>query len=480
MDLSAFKRKIETLKQFPQLEAQQVERFGQIVPQLDEWELFRVNPLRFAQTHDIALPVLLDLLIYSVKIGLFDFFWSVICPACGGVEYTYDSINRLKQSDVYCTTCNLSVSCDLDEQVEVSFTLNPAIHDLSQQVNPFAGMDYYLRYFFSANYLRSPDLQAFAKSHFLGFDVIEPDQSLNLTLQAEPGQHYRLINLQSHSQLALYANTEPNARTHVETDLLSKGFAQEALNISAGELQLTVHNRNNQPMIVTSWKADFQRLRQILNESPHTRTPFYTGKMLLSNQTFREQFRIQQLDQDLKLNIRSLTLLFTDLKGSTEMYEQAGDYQAYSLVQQHFNVLAGCVRRNAGSIVKTMGDAIMATFTSPLDGARAAQEMLAAVASLPESEHKLGLKIGLHEGPVLAVNADERLDYFGQTVNLAARVQGLAEAGEIWLTETVYQDLQGNCPLHQAGFDSEAQSARLKGVSALTPVYRFFKPSPAL
>ena len=479
MNLSAFERKLETLKLIPHLDVGEVERFGRVVSSLDDWELFRINPLRFADSHGFALPLLLDLLIHSVKIGLFDFFWSVICPACGGVEYTYDSINHLKQADVFCTTCNISVSCDLDEQVEVSFTINPAIQDLSQQVNPFAGMETYLRYFFSANYQRSPALQAFARSHFLGFDMIEPDHSLNLTLQAEAGHHYRLINLQSHSQLALYASSEQSpVQTHVETDLLGQGFAQEALSILAGDVRLAVHNRSHQRMIITSWKADFERLRQILNEAPHTRTPFYTAKMLLSNQTFREQFRIQQLDQDLKLNIRSLTLLFTDLKGSTEMYERAGDYQAYSLVQQHFNLLAGCVRRNAGSIVKTMGDAIMATFTSPLDGARAAREMLDALASLPGSE-QLGLKIGLHEGPVLAVNADERLDYFGQSVNLAARVQGLAEAGEIWLTETVYQDLKGNCPLRQAGFAAEARSAQLKGVSAPARVYRFFKPESA-
>ena len=69
------------------------------------------------------------------------------------------------------------------------------------------------------------------------------------------------------------------------------------------------------------------------------RRPFLTAKLLLTNQTFRDIYRTDTLDVDQGLKITSLTFLFTDLKGSTELYERVGDIVAYDLVREHFRVL---------------------------------------------------------------------------------------------------------------------------------------------
>src|SRR5262249_923315 len=142
--------------------------------------------------------------------------------------------------------------------------------------------------------------------------------------------------------------------------------------------------------------TDLPRLHTILREHPSTFRAFFTGKMLLNNQSFRELFRIQTLIPDLKLRLRSLTLLFTDLKGSTALYDQTGDVFAYGLVQEHYKILTESVRENSGAVIKTMGDAIMATFSSPLDGVRAALEMMEKMeefnSRLRRENHALGLK----------------------------------------------------------------------------------------
>jgi class 3 adenylate cyclase len=91
---------------------------------------------------------------------------------------------------------------------------------------------------------------------------------------------------------------------------------------------------------------------------------------------------------------------------------------------------------------------------------------------LPIEGHDWGIKIGLNEGAVLAVNAGERLDYFGQNVNIAARVQGLAQAGEIWLTESVYTAPAIAETLAQHGYGVRQQSALLKGIGEQTLVYQ--------
>jgi class 3 adenylate cyclase len=135
-----------------------------------------------------------------------------------------------------------------------------------------------------------------------------------------------------------------------------------------------------------------------------------------------------------------VTLLFTDLKGSTAMYERLGDLNAYALVREHFALLGATVQQHSGAIVKTIGDAVMAVFSRPTDAVSAALDILAAVEryNVEHGDPGIILKIGAHCGPSIAVTLNENLDYFGQTVNVAARVQSLADAGEICISEPLY------------------------------------------
>src|SRR5690606_10252546 len=147
------------------------------------------------------------------------------------------------------------------------------------------------------------------------------------------------------------------------------------------------------------------------------RRPFLTAKRLLSNQTFRDIYRTESLNVDQRLKITSLTFLFTDLNGSTRLYERAGGLASCDLVREHFRVLRGTVAAEACAIVKPIGDAVMATFPTPERAVAAALRMREAMCSLnaAHGSEDLMLKIGLHEGPCLAVSLNERQDYFGQT-----------------------------------------------------------------
>ena len=144
------------------------------------------------------------------------------------------------------------------------------------------------------------------------------------------------------------------------------------------------------------------------------RRPFLTAKRLLSNQTFRDIYRTDTLDVDQRLKITSLTFLFTDLKGSTELYERVGDLVAFDLVREHFRVLNEIVAAEAGAVVKTIGDAVMATFLTPDQALAAALRMRDAMRKLNETHGRedLLLKIGIHEGPCLAVNAERAAGLF--------------------------------------------------------------------
>jgi class 3 adenylate cyclase len=197
------------------------------------------------------------------------------------------------------------------------------------------------------------------------------------------------------------------------------------------------------------------------------RRPFLTAKRLLSNQTFRDIYRTDTIEVDQRLKITSLTFLFTDLRGSTELYERVGDLAAFDLVKTHFSILNEIVGAEAGAVVKTIGDAVMATFPTPDRAVAAAMRMRDAMRKLNEDRNSedLLLKIGIHEGPCIAVSLNERQDYFGQTVNIASRVQHLATSREIFATGSVLENPRAFSLLTERGLNPMSQKVTLRGIA---------------
>jgi class 3 adenylate cyclase len=204
------------------------------------------------------------------------------------------------------------------------------------------------------------------------------------------------------------------------------------------------------------------------------RRPFLTATRLLTNQTFRDLYRADSLvDVDQRLKITSLTFLFTDLRGSTELYERVGDLVAFDLVRSHFRVLHEIVASEAGAVVKTIGDAVMATFPTPDRAVAAALRMRDAMRELNRQTERedLVLKIGVHEGPCIAVAMNDRQDYFGQTVNIAARVLRLAKPQEIFATGTVVKNVRSAELLAAQRIKPLSQETTLRGIDREMEVY---------
>ena len=101
---------------------------------------------------------------------------------------------------------------------------------------------------------------------------------------------------------------------------------------------------------------------------------------MLANQTFRDVYKADNLSADQRLKITSLTFLFTDLKGSTALYERVGDIAAFDLVRAHFQALLEIISAEKGAVVKTIGDAVMATFIAPAQAVAAGLRMRSAMA----------------------------------------------------------------------------------------------------
>ena len=210
-----------------------------------------------------------------------------------------------------------------------------------------------------------------------------------------------------------------------------------------------------------------------MDRSARQRRPFLTATRLLSNQTFRDIYRAGTLDADQRFKITSLTILFTDLRGSTALYDRVGDLVAFDLVRSHFGALLAAIAAEGGAVVKTIGDAVMATFPTPDRAIRAAMRMREAMRKLnaARGSEDLALNIGLHEGPCLAVMLDDRQDYFGQTVNVASRVQGLADPQAILATKPIIENAEVASLVKKAGYRTGSKILSLRGISEAFEIF---------
>jgi class 3 adenylate cyclase len=203
-------------------------------------------------------------------------------------------------------------------------------------------------------------------------------------------------------------------------------------------------------------------------------SPRLTAKRLFASQTFHDLFRAEVFQEAEGFGIEDVTILFTDLKSSTQLYQQIGDLNAYALVREHYGVLNKAILNQHGAIVKTIGDAIMANFNHPVDALGAALEMLSGLQTLNQSSPHGGLvlKIGIHRGAAIAVTLNNGIDYFGQTVNIASRVQISAGGDEIYLTEEIYGSPGVPDLLQKHGCKTETVLLELKGIDGQVKIHK--------
>lgn len=133
-----------------------------------------------------------------------------------------------------------------------------------------------------------------------------------------------------------------------------------------------------------------------------------------------------------------LAVLFADIAGSTKLYDTLGDARAKILIDECIRLMRDIIGRYAGRVIKTIGDEVMCVLPDADSGHLAATDMQLKISALPAvSEVKRAIRVGFHFGPVI----EENNDVFGDTVNLAARMSGLAKGMQIITTLATVQQL---------------------------------------
>ncbi|MCK6548658.1 DUF5939 domain-containing protein [Myxococcota bacterium] len=407
-------------------------------------ELRRMRPRAWARRWSAGVKDTLDVFLAATKAGVLRMRWDVICPHCRGDKQNLSSLGDVRDH-AFCSACNIDFDVDLDRSLEPVFAPHPRVREIDE-----------------ARYcLGGPG----TTPHVVAQTFLTPGQQDRFALELPAGRYrvrftgakdYRWIDVREG------AGGEGRAAFTVRDD----GVDGPDLALSPGTgVELTIDDRARRPVLVAiesiTWARDVMSAAE-----------------LVADQRFRDLFSGEVLAPGVKLAIERATILFTDLVGSTAMYQALGDASAFSLVWTHFDVLREVVGAHRGAIVKTIGDAIMAVFLRPEDALDAAAELHARVGSFCRERghvYPVSLKIGMHDGPCIAVTLNDRLDYFGSTVNLAARVEAQSQGDDIVVSEALATRTSGAEQLTARGWIAERLSARCKGFTDPIPMLRFHR-----
>ena len=410
-------------------------RLSAFVEAAHDAELLRIRPYELADRWEVDRHQLLNVCLKSVEVGLLDMSWDIVCPSCQTASSRLAHLYEL-QPEGHCQFCDIDFDLPLDRAIEATFRPNPTVRLLVDQQ------------FCSGGPARTP--------HVLGQWVLEGRARREVTLPDLEGR-FRFF-FRGGIKRPVLLTTDGETRGEV------------TLGQHGGELLRLV------PGATVTLVSEVEDDRHVKFERTVWSQQSATAFDLSTNQLFRRAFGGEILGEGRRLKVTDVSLLFSDLTASTALYTQAGDAQAFQVVQEHFDLLEDVIAAHRGAIVKTIGDAIMAAFLSEKDALQCAIAMQEAWrdfnASMSGPAADCFLKIGVHSGGCYAVTANKVLDYFGQTVNVAARLQGAAREREIVVTQDLADRAEERGWLGQArvtdrfdavlkGLDRPVASARL-------------------
>ena len=413
-------------------------------------ERFRINPYQIAAAVGRPVDDIVAVALTGVESGLFDLHWQIHCPYCNMITEEHGNFFELTGKS-NCKMCEVDFESDFLMRVEVTFSLNRAIEDIGLVA-----------------FCRPPPVL----EPKINLGVAPGDQGESVDIFREPGL-YRYFCPVTLSRGLLTVKGDPTNHVQIFKIKLLSSFAYDQTRVSArpGLVRFKLANECEKLgglYIVRDELPD----ELPLNALP----PRLTGFRLIHYPEYRRLFGDQALSEYEQLQVSTVALLFTDIAGSTALYETLGNAAAYKIVRSHFTVLFKAIETHGGCVVKTIGDAVMASFTSTDDAVRCAVSSLRTFYRLRAergSKDGVEVKFGIHCGPALLVNLNGRIDYFGSTVNKAARVQGCAGANEVAFSSEVIADSKAAKTLVQiSGYAMSEEHVMLKGIKASQVIFR--------
>jgi class 3 adenylate cyclase len=503
-----------------------ISKLEKFIRTANEEDLFRVSPLQWALEKSVDEYEAVDLFLHAAKAGLFYMEWDVICACCGRISQSLRDLHSL-ESQSTCKLCFRKDTPNLDDSIQVTFTLSPSVRSLRfHHPETLTPEEYCFKYLFEPSAIINGVMPVKDALHYVQrhFSVFSPGE--NSTVETEVGVGaLACYDLYGQQSFGLVASGTPRPEAlKITVKLTDRGFEVPLPEMRPGEFNvgpfhyagtfypirpgkvviefeqsasasaallvaffpIPLEGIQAMEIPAAGLTAEIASLIETMKDSSITMqempdhtfsSPRLTARRLFASQIFHDLFRAEVFQDAEGFGIKDVTILFTDLKSSTLLYQQIGDLNAYALVREHYGILNTAILNQHGAIVKTIGDAIMANFIHPVEAVGAALEMLERLRELNQlnqsSHHEdLSLKIGIHRGAAIAVTLNNRIDYFGQTVNIASRVQGSAGGDEIYLTEEIYGSPGVLDLLQKHGCIIEPILVELKGIEEEVNIYK--------
>jgi adenylate cyclase len=410
-------------------------RIAELVATEADATVDRIRPFELADRWELDERAVLAACLHGVRAGLLELRWDLVCPSCVTAA---DRIGTLSDigTEGHCQLCDITFDLALDSAVEATFRPAEGVRVLDEGPYCIGGP------------ARTP--------HVVQQAILGPDATIELRAPETPGS-YRIF-VRGGAQAAL--------------DVREGGGGSAEVVYAPGDLELGALELEPGARVRVKQKGGSERHVKVERVGWKSRAA--TASVIATLPEFRRFFSSEVLRRGSSLKVGRITLLFTDLTASTQLYKVAGDARAFKVVQDHFDLLGQHIAEHRGAIVKTMGDAVMAAFMDQGDALRAAVAIHRAFPAFRAAHDEAGdcyVKIGVYEGPCYAVTANGILDYFGQTVNVAARLQAEATAGELVLLKGAY-DASDEEALRAA--PSRSGEATLKGVGLVDVVWVTF------
>jgi len=407
---------------------------GALVRSGADADVVRIRPFALADEWGMRRREVLRAFLKAVPAGLVELRWGIICPSCMTSSQQVRALEEIK-AEGHCQLCDITFDLDLDRAVEATFLPHPATRRVPETMFCIGGPG------------RTP--------HVLVQASLEAMATRTLDVPSRPGR-YRLF-------------VRGGATATLEVDDAGAPVVEASIDAVAVH-PARLHAAPGGELRVRSTRAEACHVKV---ERMEFASAAATAHIVSTLGEFRTIFSSELLKRGTPLKVARAAILFSDLTGSTALYTEVGDAAAFRLVDDHFDVLRAVIDAHEGVLVKTMGDAVLAAFTDAGQCARAAIDALErfeAFRGKAKHGNLVGLKLGLFAGACYVVTANGSLDYFGQTVNVASRVQHLAESGEIMMPRSVFDALDAND--RDRVLEKEQLAARVRGVDAPLPLVR--------
>lgn len=426
VDDSSLQRAEAALREIDRDHGKLADRLAAYVRDGDDIDISRIRPFALADEWQLDRRELLGVCLSAVRAGLLELRWEIVCPSCRTATEVLPTLSSIGEHGA-CQLCDLEFALDLEDAVEATFAPVAAIREVD--VGPYC----------IGGPARTP--------HVLAQSILPAQGEARLAVPAEEGRYRLFVRGGAAAQIEVKAG----APAQVDAGAMAASREDTLLVAPGGEVVVKnpTGEERHAKLEKLAWADQAARAR-VLTAMP----------------AFRRDFSNDILRPGMALKVARVGLFFSDLTGSTQLYTTAGDAAAFKLVHDHFDVVISLIEKNSGTLVKTIGDAVMGVFADDLDGLVASVAILHAFEEFRrdhETRQMTHIKLGVFGGPCYVVTANGVLDYFGQTVNIAARLQGEAKSGELVVEETL-ADRAIELKRIPAGFVRERYDAKLKGV----------------